>query len=335
MPLPFLILGGAILTGGYGLKKGLDAIETSDKAEEVQKNAEKIYEDAKNKMQRKKNSVANSIKSLGEIKLKSASNEIKEFADEFSKIKNLKLSDSKGLDELGRLTFTANDLKELKEISIGATNMLKDTVGSGAAGILLGAGAYGGVAMLGTAGTGAAISGLSGIAATNATLAWLGGGTLAAGGGGVALGTAVLGGLIAGPALLLAGSLFNSKAKEKLENARINQAKAEKFASDVNVAVSEMNIIQKYAKDIYDIIAKLQVLSKAANLRMKNAIKKSGTDWKKFDVETREAVFVAVKTVQGLKAAIDVPLLSEDGQLTAKARQFARTGKSELQKLEK
>ena len=68
---------------------------------------------------------------------------------------------------------------------------------------------------------------------------------------------------------------------------------------------------------------------------MKNAIKKSGTDWKKFDVETREAVFVAVKTVQGLKAAIDVPLLSEDGQLTAKARQFARTGKSELQKLEK
>lgn len=335
MPLPFLILGGAILTGGYGLKKGLDAIETSDKAEEVQKNAEKIYEDAKNKMQRKKNSVANSIKSLGEIKLKSASNEIKEFADEFSKIKNLKLSDSKGLDELGRLTFTANDLKELKEISIGATNMLKDTVGSGAAGILLGAGAYGGVAMLGTAGTGAAISGLSGIAATNATLAWLGGGTLAAGGGGVALGTAVLGGLIAGPALLLAGSLFNSKAKEKLENARINQAKAEKFASDVNVAVSEMNIIQKYAKDIYDIIAKLQVLSKAANLRMKNAIKKSGTDWKKFDVETREAVFVAVKTVQGLKTAIDVPLLSEDGQLTAKARQFARTGKSELQKLER
>lgn len=334
MPIPFLLLGGAILTGGYGLKKGLDAMETSDKAEEVQKDAEKIYENAKRKMQRKKNSVASGIKSLGELKLKAASNEIKEFADLFTKIRNLKLTDSKGLEELGRLTFTEKDLKELKEISIGATNMLKDAVGSGAAGVLLGAGAYGGVAMLGTAGTGAAISGLSGIAATNATLAWLGGGTLAAGGGGVALGTAVLGGLIAGPALLLAGSLFNSRAQEKLENARINRAKARKFSSDVDVAVSEMDVIQRYAKDIYDIIAKLQTLSKAANLRLKDAIKKSGTDWKKFDNETREAVFVAVKAVQGLKAAIDVPLLTEDGQITAKARQFAKMGKSELQKLE-
>jgi len=48
------------------------------------------------------------------------------------------------------------------------------------------------VAAFGTASTGTAISGLSGAAATNATLAWLGGGSLAAGGGGVAAGAAVL-----------------------------------------------------------------------------------------------------------------------------------------------
>lgn len=44
----------------------------------------------------------------------------------------------------------------------------------------------------GTASTGTAISSLSGIAATNAATAWLGGGALAAGGGGMALGTTVL-----------------------------------------------------------------------------------------------------------------------------------------------
>ncbi|MDM8564325.1 hypothetical protein QUF74_01580 [Candidatus Halobeggiatoa sp. HSG11] len=43
-----------------------------------------------------------------------------------------------------------------------------------------------------TASTGTAISGLSGAALTNATLAWLGGGTLASGGGGMAAGTALL-----------------------------------------------------------------------------------------------------------------------------------------------
>ena len=45
----------------------------------------------------------------------------------------------------------------------------------------------------GSAGTGAAISSLSGVAATNAILAWIGGGTLAAGGGGMALGSTILG----------------------------------------------------------------------------------------------------------------------------------------------
>lgn len=48
------------------------------------------------------------------------------------------------------------------------------------------------VATFGTASTGTAIGSLSGAAATNATLAWLGGGSMAAGGGGVAAGAAIL-----------------------------------------------------------------------------------------------------------------------------------------------
>lgn len=47
--------------------------------------------------------------------------------------------------------------------------------------------------VLGTASTGTAISALSGVAATNAALAWLGGGTIAAGGAGMAGGSLVLG----------------------------------------------------------------------------------------------------------------------------------------------
>lgn len=71
--------------------------------------------------------------------------------------------------------------------------------------ILFGTGVGGGVAVaggsiltalattFGTASTGAAISSLSGVAATNAVLAWIGGGTIAAGGGGMALGSTILG----------------------------------------------------------------------------------------------------------------------------------------------
>lgn len=44
----------------------------------------------------------------------------------------------------------------------------------------------------GTASTGTAISSLTGVAATNAATAWIGGGAIAAGGGGMAAGTVVL-----------------------------------------------------------------------------------------------------------------------------------------------
>ena len=73
----------------------------------------------------------------------------------------------------------------------------------------------------GTASTGTAISTLSGAAATNATLAWLGGGALAAGGGGTAAGTALLamagpiGWTIVGATLLTSIVLFT---KKKFEN---------------------------------------------------------------------------------------------------------------------
>jgi len=85
----------------------------------------------------------------------------------------------------------------------------------------------------GTASTGTAISALSGAAATNAALAWLGGGTLAAGGGGTAAGSALL--AMAGPigwtiagATLLSSILLFAKKKTKLnkeKNAEIESVK--------------------------------------------------------------------------------------------------------------
>jgi hypothetical protein len=75
-------------------------------------------------------------------------------------------------------------------------------------GVMIGVGASAGtvvtiVSSLGVAAsTGAAIGSLSGAAATNAALAWLGGGTLAAGGGGVAAGTAIVSAVSTGGAVV-------------------------------------------------------------------------------------------------------------------------------------
>lgn len=81
-------------------------------------------------------------------------------------------------------------------------NMLIGTAANGA-GILFANTMMAAAAAWGTAGTGSAIASLSGAAATNASLAWLGGGSLAAGGGGVALGSAV----VTGGAILVAAAV--------------------------------------------------------------------------------------------------------------------------------
>jgi len=81
------------------------------------------------------------------------------------------------------------------------------------------------------------------VAATNATLAWLGGGTLATGGLGVAGGTMMLGGIVASPLLLVTGLALSAKGKQELENARGDAAK-------VRVAVAEMATVREVMKAV-------------------------------------------------------------------------------------
>ena len=95
-----------------------------------------------------------------------------------------------------------------------------------AAGAAAGVAAVGVVTAVGTAGTGAALSALSGAAYVNATLAALGGGSVAAGGLGMAGGVAVLGTVVAAPAALVMGYFFDKKIN-------INHAEAVKWLGEV------------------------------------------------------------------------------------------------------
>ncbi|MBL8212447.1 MAG: hypothetical protein JNK87_17160 [Bryobacterales bacterium] len=73
------------------------------------------------------------------------------------------------------------------------------------------------VGTFGTASTGTAIGTLSGAAATKATLAWLGGGSLASGGLGMGVGTAVLGGMVFIPAVVITGIFSHLSANKRIK----------------------------------------------------------------------------------------------------------------------
>lgn len=116
----------------------------------------------------------------------------------------------------------------------------------------------------GTASTGVAISSLSGAAATNAALAWLGGGTIAAGGGGVAAGHAFLalagpiGWTIAGASILTSVVLFNtkkmklnSKKKEEIEAVKENTALVKQTAADIKILLDEAKDLRNALNQYY------------------------------------------------------------------------------------
>lgn len=103
--------------------------------------------------------------------------------------------------------------EKIKSLNTAYSTALSASFG----GVVGGCGAVGAwtlVAFAGSASTGTAIGTLSGVAATNAILAWFGGGALAAGGAGMAGGTLVLGGLVFAPLVYFAARGSHKKSAE-------------------------------------------------------------------------------------------------------------------------
>jgi hypothetical protein len=153
-----------------------------------------------------------------ELLVNSIANAPKSFKTDFEEI------DVHKADFLEAEEFARKDLEAARKSAAGA--------GAGfAAGVAVASmaptAAMWAAATFGTASTGTAISTLSGAAASQAALAWLGGGALTAGGGGAAAGGALLalagpiGWTVAGATLLTSIAVF---AKKKFEN---NEAKQE------------------------------------------------------------------------------------------------------------
>ncbi len=121
-------------------------------------------------------------------------------------------------------------------------------VGAGVAVAALGPSAAMGIATtFGVASTGTAISALSGAAATNAALAWLGGGALAVGGGGMAAGEAFLtlagpvGWAIAGVALIGSGLMVWKTKSDQKKLEGVFTLISERDAKTYDLATVELN----------------------------------------------------------------------------------------------
>lgn len=332
MPLPLLLAGAAIIAGGYGVKKGLDAKSDFDAAKRWNDLAKKIYDEATTELEGKRTDAQKSMEQLGKTKYRVYEQSIFPFVEAFSKIKNINFDD-KSLDDANKLpAINLDELKDMVRSTLEIKGVLAGGITALGTGGLAGLATFGGVGLLGTASTGTAIGALSGVAATNATLAWLGGGSLAAGGYGMAGGMMVLGGIVAGPVLAIGGMMLASKAEAAKFDAYSNHDKAELAVEQMKSAGVLTDGIRQRFNEINSVISKLDNVF-SPMLTSLEVLVESNNDYSSYADKDKVGVMMAASLAKTLKNLIEAPIIDKDGLLTSESRNAIKLGNAAVQQL--
>lgn len=316
MALPLLFIGAAVATGAVGGTKTIKAVSDNSKAGQINEIANQSIENARDELDRQRKEVGAALEALGKEKLTILNRNVTDFVTTFEKIKNIDFQSSIGLEELKNLHIDQNTFQELKELGNFALGVAGGAAAGAVGGALTAMGAYSAAMTFASASTGTAISALSGAAATNATLAFFGGGSLASGGLGMAGGMYVLGGLVAGPALMVMGMITEAKSKEKLENALSNKAQADEVVESLNAASVQCSAIRRRTYMFYNLLAHLDALFLPQVWKMQDIVENEGTDYRAYTLESKKAIAAAASTACTIKAVLDTPILTPEGELT-------------------
>lgn len=340
MPIPFIVAGAAIAAGAFGVKKGFDAKSDLEDAERYARWAKEESEEANSNLDSQKLRTNRELESYGQSKKDGMEhlsifdslicypdgsrrgNQLqagKNFSKENPKIiitheEEIDILKALHIIDENSTVKAASELIKAQNIEMEAMGSAVKAVASGSlAGLAAAGGAYAGVMSLGAASTGTAIAGLSGAAAKSATLAWLGGGSLASGGLGVAGGTAVLGGLVAGPLLAIGGAVMASKAAEKKDEAYSEYKKVQAAAEKLKVVTSKLGSIERYTEETHDTFKELVSNWTETLLELLKDYAERNVKLKDLSKEEREVVYANYAFYYTIADFIKQPTMNEAG----------------------
>lgn len=212
-------------------------------------------------------------------------------------------------DPVEGVQISVAELPDLKNEIRDARRWVSAGLAGGAAAAVAPQAAMLGVSSVATASTGAAIASLNGAAATNATLAWLGGGSLASGGGGVAAGQAVLGLVAAAPAVFVGGIAVAVVGSKQKTSARV-------YAADIDVACQNIQAANELLPRIHDRISELSDVLRSLDVRAAASVEV--LDSLDFDRDRDAAHFAeTLQLSRAIREVVNTPVLDEEtGELT-------------------
>lgn len=242
---------------------GYEAYDSRKKAKEAKELADRMVANIEEENRRRREESNRVLSDFGKTKLELLKTCLSPFLG-YLKVMGNNYKD-KEYEFGGKINLDQLDIDTLESIEMNASTAGKIAVAStGVATIALcgvPAAITSAVMAFGAASTGTAISSLSGAAATNATLAWLGGGSLAAGGGGMAAGSAVLGAITATTtgvfALAAAGIVASAYYSKKYTEATAYLEEVKKVRAKAKLGWAAMEAINQRAIELESVMKRL------------------------------------------------------------------------------
>jgi len=249
-----LIAVGAIAGGGGATLGGLGALDFK-KAADRRKAALAEYDDRRRRSEERVALTNDLLAHLGRQQQQA-------LVDVVLRMRDFLMRHEKQVRDSERLLVEGVDAESrqvpgLGKLHVDAVALMGGAVGSAAVSLGTGVGVSAFAGAVGSASTGTAISALSGVAAENALLAWLGGGSLAAGGGGVALGGLALNFVTLGPALLVGGLVTKGQGTKQLTKAKEDEAKIAVAIAELDEMDTRLKAVDCRAEELSSILGKL------------------------------------------------------------------------------
>ncbi|MFB1345431.1 sortase [Helicobacter pylori] len=304
MPLPFILAGVAIAAAGYGVKKGIDALDADCEADKFIKKAESLKEEATKKAESAESDCRRAFMRFGEKKLHVLSHTVSNFLDHFHRLNR------------SRITIEGINMQDIQRQVSDARNLLNQLNANG----IDGDSAPGVIA--GCVGLGASSFFTAG--------AILGGGLAASG----LAGMAVIGGIVAGPALAILVALSADEMEKKRDDAKAYLSQVEVAVKKADVIVDNLQAVRKMADLFTKQITKLDVLFFSLSQDAIATMKKHHYDTSFYNQKEKDQLCVTVSTLSSLSAFLKVSIMDEHQKLNKKVQNALNLMRNQVNAIE-
>jgi len=319
------------------------AIDRHD-AKKIKNQADEDLSNAKEELEDKRNKTEKSIEKLGDAKLSAYSGSLENFYNCYTQISKADRKPFKRPTDSVSYKDVKHSLITISKTQVSLKKVALQSAGAVSTGALVAGGTYFAV-------KGLVFGKLAGVAAKNATLAWLGGGSLASGGAGMAGGMVVLGGIALAPVALFSMYMGYSSGKRKLNDAKNYADEVEVFVQKVKTLICELNQIDRAAKLFTKTIVSMDAVLQVQIEKLEPVINRlsNRTFFQRvirdpvkkffhkniFEPDELRAITDALNSAVLLSSLIEKPLMNDNGGFISSSLEFVESANKKAETYKK